>query len=393
MQTHHKVARALFAIPFLLAAFWALRLAYADFLFRSGSPENVRRAAELVPLNPEYQARVGNLRRAVELNPYYSSAWIDLALAAETRGDTAEAERFLLQAARFDQTFEPRWALANFYLRRDNPEQFWKWLRLSAERSHGDRTAIFRLASRMTNDAAEIQRKAIPQDPVMLEAWLAHLLAERNMDAVPGAASALLPVIAEGSSQILLKACEELLKSGRTSDAVHVWNGMAARKLLTYPPFHPEAGASLTNGDLSVQPLGTAFDWRLLWREGVDSRWYQSRQIRIALNGKQLEQTDLLEQLAPVLPERSYEFCYRYRTDGFPPKTGLRWRVLDVATPKLLAEAIAPPGEQQQHSLNFRTAKGCQLIRLQLIYQREPGTVRPEGTIVFDGAFKLALTR
>ena len=40
------------------AAYWSLRLGYADRLFHTGMPEGVKRATELAPCNARYRARL-----------------------------------------------------------------------------------------------------------------------------------------------------------------------------------------------------------------------------------------------------------------------------------------------------------------------------------------------
>ena len=47
----------------------------------------------------------------------------------------------LHEAARVDRTFDPRWTLANYYFRRQNWDEFWKWMRAAAEMSYGDRSS------------------------------------------------------------------------------------------------------------------------------------------------------------------------------------------------------------------------------------------------------------
>jgi tetratricopeptide (TPR) repeat protein len=397
MQLRRKVPALLFTLALIFASYWALRLAYADYLFRSGRPENIRRAAQLAPFNADYQARSGNLMRAIELNPFFAAAWLDLAAEAEARGNPAEAERCLNRASEVDKTYEPRWALANFYFRAGNVPLFWKWLRLAAERSYGDRTALFRLGLRMSADAAEIQNRALPaNDRAILLDWLTYLLSEKRLDSVPVAALALIPVSGPADRPALLNACETMLKARRTADAVGIWNGIVGRGMLPHKRIGLVAGDSLTNGDLAAEPLGECFDWRLLWRDGVDSRWlHSSRQVRVGLNGKQMERTDLVEQLIPVLANRQYTFHYRYRTYGFAARSGVRWRVLGASAPQPVELAVDPvPGanDWQDRRLGFRTGAGCNLLRLQLLYEREPGTVRAEGTIVFDGVFQLVPT-
>ncbi len=180
MRIVPRIPALLFAGASLFAAFLALRLAYAAFLFHSGQPEAIAHAAAIVPSNATYAMRAGNLQRAVELNPYLSSAWLELALAAESAGNPTEAERLFLRAAKVDRTFEPRWALANFYFRRQTEDAFWQWLRLAAERSYGDRTALFRLAWRFTSDSGTILTRGILATPEFAGLYLDFLRTERK---------------------------------------------------------------------------------------------------------------------------------------------------------------------------------------------------------------------
>ncbi|MBI3680950.1 MAG: hypothetical protein HY235_11205 [Acidobacteria bacterium] len=363
-------------------AYLALRLAYADYLYHQG---RFQRAAELVPIHPDYQYRAGNLRRALELNPYLSAAWLELAVTAEAGSDYAEAERCLLEAARLDKTFEPRWALANFYLRRDRLDGFWPWLRLAAERSYGDRTALFRLAWRASSDAALILAEAIPNQPALLAQYLDFLLTEHR-SAAYGAAEALLPIATTAEAPVLLKACDQWIESDQVEQALAIWNRLIRRSLLAYQLLDPVAGVSLSNAALDVQPSGRGFDWRLPWRAGVYSTWSRlQRHIRIELSGRQEERVELIAQLLPVIPGTGYRLRYRYRTQGLAAHSGVRWLAGAV-----VSEAL---GSEQRRDASFEFRAAAPLVRLMLVYQREPGTVRPQGTIVLDGAFSLERIR
>ncbi|MGH9658578.1 MAG: hypothetical protein ACRD96_08535, partial [Bryobacteraceae bacterium] len=92
-----------------------------------------------------YHYRRGQFDQALRINPRYSPAWINSGLAAEIAGDYADAERRLLEAARVDRRYRPRWTLANFYLRRNRMEDFWAWVRKAAEVRYADRTSLYEL--------------------------------------------------------------------------------------------------------------------------------------------------------------------------------------------------------------------------------------------------------
>src|SRR5262249_16579701 len=107
------------AIP----AYHSLRLGYAEYLFRSGTEEAMERAAVLTSPS-RYQARSGHLQAAVSVNPYCSAGWMELGETAEKHGDAPQAAAALAQAERIDKTFEPAWALANFFFRQQQWEEF-----------------------------------------------------------------------------------------------------------------------------------------------------------------------------------------------------------------------------------------------------------------------------
>ena len=170
-----------------LAIYWSLRLGYADHLFRSGTPEGVKRAVELAPGNARYQdhwaailedsgkdpaAALAAMEAAVASNPRDSSSWMELGLRAERDGDLQKAERCLLEAARVDRQYDPRWTLANFYFRKSDWENFWLWAREAAAMSYGDSAALFRLGWRATQDPALILSRAIPDQPQVLARFI-----------------------------------------------------------------------------------------------------------------------------------------------------------------------------------------------------------------------------
>ncbi len=389
-----RFAAFLAALFLLFAAYSIARLAWAERFFQSAKPADLQRAARLAPLDAAYQYAAGNPRRAVQLNPYFSRAWMALGFDAELRGDFAEAERLLLRAAQVDATLEPRWALANYYLRRGDSARFWSWFRLAAERSHGDRTALFQLAWRMTNDGGEVLRQGIPARRDILASYVHFLLEQEKLDSAAAAAQPLLEIAAPAERNLLLLLCDRLIAAQKAAGALEIWNGMAARGMLPYGKLTPAQGVSLTNSRLETEPLGKAFDWRLLWRAGVHSTWARgSRQIRIELDGREGEQTDLISQAAPVMKGQLYEFSYRFRTEGLSADSGVGWRVYDPAAGRQLAAAGEFLSSPEWKEAKVRFSPTGELVRLELAYQRARGTVRQEGTIVLDGAFRLERAR
>src|ERR1017187_2075389 len=99
------------------AMYWIVRLARADWLFLTGSPQSIQQSIRLAPGTPDYYSgwaqvepdrAVDVLEKGVALNPINSSLWIQLVLAAEENGDFRKAEADLLEAMRLDTSFAPR---------------------------------------------------------------------------------------------------------------------------------------------------------------------------------------------------------------------------------------------------------------------------------------------
>jgi hypothetical protein len=366
------------------AAYWTLRLAYADLLFHTGVSAAVVRARGLAPGNAAYFTAADDssdhpvLAAAVAFDPYYAHGWIELGLDAELEGDTARAERLLLEAARVDKTYEPRWTLANFYFRRGEREKFWRWAREAVEISYQDQTPLFLLCWRMSSDPAEILRGAIPPQPRFLGQYLSFLIQRENLDAAEAVGDLLAPLADEAETPLLLLCSDYLLQKGRDAPALRYWNTLCRRYRIDRRLLQPGSGVSLTNGDFSAVPLETAFDWRLQRAEGIAFAVPAgpSAGLRASFSGSQPEVAHVLEQLLPLVPSRRYRLRYSYRTEGIAPASGLRWEVADGASSKDLCSE-----SWKQEELDFTTPPNMSLGRLALAYRRALGTTRIEGSL------------
>jgi hypothetical protein len=351
-------------------------LAVADYLFHLNSREGIEGAIRLVPGNADYHKALGEFETARKLNPRDSTAWIRIGLNAEMQGHFDQAGRALVEAARVDRTFEPSWALANYYFRRNNRPKFWLWVRKAAEMNYDDATVIFRLCWRITEDPNEILQRAIPNEPVVLRQYLGFLLAEKRMDAAVTVAERLLTDGGPDDVPMLVACCDRLLAARSTTPAIHLWNGLAARKLIATSPARAEA---LVNGDFRTAPTQHGFDWFVNPLEGVAAGLDPSAGLRITLSGKQPERCEILRQFVPVRPGQRYIFRIRQRASSFAVETGLRWRVY-------APDPIAGSTDLSQDTVAFTTPSGADLVRLALLYERTPGTTRPEGSLWLESA-------
>ncbi len=375
------------AVTGLAIATWhTVRLGYADWLFHRGSPEDGHRAAGLVPGNARYWSGASPPQpaEAVRHNPRDADSWIRLGLAAEMKGDPAEAERCLTQAARVNRTYVPCWTLANFYFRRGDRDKFWLWARRSAEMAYQDQSALFDLCWRISQSPEEILNRAIPERGPVLAQYLRFLLERGRLEAAGAPARLLLARAGPTERDLLLAYCDRLLSAGDTSAAVQTWNVLADKRLIAHAPLRPESGESLTNGRFLSEPMSVAFDWRYPRLEGVSrKRAGTEGGLRIEFSGHQPENCLILEQIVPVARGAGYRLEVEYRTAGIAAGSGLRWIVIDPASGRLLSTAgFDAAGESWVTSgLTFSTPPGADRALLQLAYGRAPGTARIEGTL------------
>jgi hypothetical protein len=356
-----------------LAGFFSFRLAQASAEFSRGSPESAARALQILPLDTDYlslralqleydgENPAPLLERAAALGPLSSAPRIRLGLAAETRGDFPAAERWLLEAARVDHQFEPRWTLANFYFRRARAVEFWKWMRAALEVSYGDRTPAFDLCWRWSQSPQEIFARAIPDQPDVLGAYLSYLLGQHRLAAGP-VAIRLAALRGPAYSALLEAACDWLLDGGNTADAREVW------RLLGRP-----APGGIANGDFASPPVNHGFDWRLLESAGVTHVHLDPSGHQILLSGKQPESCDLLRQFAVVETGKQYELHWEMRAQNIGLPSGVEWSVAG-------RRAVVAASEDWQTGRVSFTAL-ADLVPVTLLYRRPTGQPRAEGFI------------
>jgi tetratricopeptide (TPR) repeat protein len=371
--------RAAIGLPVMAAlvgaGYWSVRLVYADWLYRRNTPASLGRAVELDGGNARYQAWRAELeeyagqdpgpalRRAVQLNPYASDVWMRLAAGAEAAGDFRAAESSFLKAAQVDRLFTPRWALMNFYFRRGNAAQFWLWTRRALEMSYGDLTPVFELCWRFSGDAARL-RQALPDSGRAARQYLAFLIERKRWAAAAPVAGKLVERAQRADVPVLLRYCDGLLEDGQAASAAGIWNRLCARRLLPYRP-------GLANGDFAVPSIQHGFDWRLsanpeisILQPGPEGG------VQVTFSGRQPEHAEVLWQWMSVQPDRAYRLAFQYQSSAW----GVSWTVGQTR------QSLPPNEPWRSAELRF-TSGAASAVRLALVYQREPGAMRAEGTL------------
>lgn len=318
------------------------------------------------------------LERSLQLNPYDAPADIELGLHEESIGDYGRAEKLMLDAFAIDHTFATRWALANFYFRRDNETAFWEWARSAARMPSDSAGALFELCWRQSPDPEKIASAILNDNPKLIRQYIAFLFAK---DQLPAAASAAERLMRDGDPDTdtprLLSTINRLVAANNGATAMELWRALSAQHWIT-------ADSTLINNpNFARDPMPVAFDWSLPSYDGLNS-WTGPAGLESEFTGREPESCTVAEQ-SVVLSPGNYSFQYSYRTSGISAGTGLKWQILDAATGKPLAESQGLSSDSLQNSaLTFSVPQGVLLLRVRLAYQRALGTTRISGRLVLS---------
>jgi tetratricopeptide (TPR) repeat protein len=397
MKTVSFTVKAGCLLALLLGILWNVRFGIADFLARRNQPESTRLAMRLMPVNGAYAAQLADeiyavdpeaarslLQRAVKLNRYDASSWIQLGLLREAANDLSGAEEALGQAAKVDSTFLPGWSLANFYFRHENVARFWFWAQRAAQMAPDDATPLFRLAWYTSPNAEEIEGRLQLKKPEIEGQFVDFLQTQGDPQAVTVAAAHLLAAGSPQSTETLLGAADWLMEQKRPDLALAVWNGLAAHHQI---PYGQVAAGLVTNGGFGKSPISRGFDWRLATVEGVSSFLNaKPNALGFEFSGEEPDSFQIMDQAVPVRTGKDYALVVDYATNGIPPGSGLAWSVRDLRSDNELGRTASLSAEHGGRAVTcFAAPDGTAFVALSLRYQRQPGTVRVEGKLTLQG--------
>jgi hypothetical protein len=372
-------------VVMLLAAggYRAGLLAWTDHLSRSSSLADRERAVRETPDASLYErlaAKVDkeggdpapSLARAIELDPAKAEYHMRVGLQAEMAGRFDAAEQSLLTAARLSHLYQPRYLLAQYYFRRQNPEAFFTWAHAAFDMSYNEVTPLLDLCWRMHPDPGWLEAHALSGRREIKRQYLVFLARHKAIEPAEYLAAKLseLPVAADVPS--LLEFCDRNLAAGRAARPVQVWNRLCAGHLLPFEELEPAQGVSLTDGNFAHPAVGQAFDWHLNDTDGVISRRMIDK-LNVTFSGHQAEWCGIAWQYLAVQKGSTYTLRSKFQGIDLDTPDGLCWKLYDLASQRV------PAREGDAESLSF-TAPSDVLV-LMLSYQRPSGSPRLAGTV------------
>jgi hypothetical protein len=362
----------------------AINLERADYSCRKDTRESVRKAIAIAPDSSGYYMRLSQLdpdnarallEEAVRLNPYNAMADIELGLLYEADGDYKQAEARLLAAFAIDRTYIPRWSLANFYFRRDNQTEFWKWAQSAAEMPSSDVVPLFQLCWHASPDPQKIAHTIVGTNPDVINQYISFLIDKQELPSAVAMAPQLVKYGSPDANRyVLMGLIYKLLLAKDGDRAKTVWDAMVSRNWV------PADGETPYNGSFSREPLNEAFDWILGEFPGLHS-WTGSNGLNSEFNGDEPENSWVVQQAIVLKPGR-YKMDYTYQTSGVSPGSGLKWTIDDVRawSPIGISSDLSSDAPKQDN-FEFTVPGDSSLFQLRLVYRRALGTTPISGKI------------
>jgi len=385
------VVRALVMCACLLGIWESWRIARSDDLYLQGTAESIRASIRLEPdcwwcyiqlARLDESSAEELLQASLRLNPYNSEAAIDLGLRYESDGEFHRAEELLLLAFEVDRAYAPRWALANFYFRRDNLPVFWTWARRAAEMPADDIGALFELCWRVSPDPKTIEANIVEDNPDVVRQYIVFLIGK---DLPAAAVNPALTLVRTGSQDspespasdrtLLFTLLDKLIHANDANDANALWNGLLRQHWIVADTSVPN------NPQFSRDPLPVGFDWTFSAYSGLNS-WPGSSGLETEFTGNEPENCAIAEQTISLSPG-DYRLESSYRTRNILPDTGIEWEIVEAKSDKILASSVSLSSDTLARVvLPFSVKPDEPFLRLRLAYHRSLGTPRVSGTMV-----------
>jgi hypothetical protein len=349
------------------------------------TPSSLRAAIRLEPDSWWYYMQLarlddGNaeklLQSSLRANAYNSDATIELALRYEADGDFPRAEKLLLQAFSVDQTYAPRWSLANFYFRHDNFPAFWTWARRAAEMPANDISALFELCWRVSPEPKTIEANIVVNDPSVVRQYVDFLMSK---DQIPAAVDPALRLIRSGSPKFdherIFNLIYQVVAANDVDGADSLWHELIRQNWIV-------ADAAIPNNpEFARDPLPVRFDWNIPADNGFHS-WPGSSGLVTEFTGDEPENFTIAEQ-AIILAPGNYRLESSYHTHNIAADTGICWEITPIESDTAIASSpFLSSNTPANFNLPFSVDSDHRLLRLRLMYRRQLGTTRIAGTLV-----------
>ena len=396
-------AACLIVIGFYLL--FAGRTYLAAHLAKKTDLPDIQRAIRLEPSNAEYRALLGrylalsgasldeaisDFRIAVQLNPYESQYWLDLASAYHVAGHTDEQAQSVEQAVEADATTpNVAWAAANFFLIQGNLGKALPCFRTVLANDPDAVDSTLQICWRATGDANQMFDQALPRRNDLYLSFLRLLVLKQEVVAAENAWDHLIGLRQPFPPKLAFPYFQLLLAKQEVTAANTAWQQLAQvdKEIQSYLPSRENL---IVNGGFEENLLNGGFDW---WYESnphaalaldTDRFYGGTRSLSVTFDGQNAPDAGIA-QLIPVKPDTDYEFSAESRTQDIDSASGPRFAITDAyntTVSYVLTDDLLGTNPWHKQQVRFHTRPGTNLLFLKVI--REPAAPLIRGKLWID---------
>lgn len=324
---------------------------------------------------------LAQFRKAVELNPYESSYWLDLAEAYYMLGATAEEQQAIRKAIAVDPTTPGvAWNTANFLLLQGDMPAAMRQFAVVLAHSYERVPAALDTLWHATHDVAAIEA-ILPPNPTVHLQFLNMLIQEKNDKDASAVWAHFFALNLPFDFHDALFYVDYLINQKQASQALEVWRQIASRspQLARYV----QTGNGITDGNFAQEILNAGFDWHYAPLAGAEvsldsnNRHANDRSLLITYKGTVGDAG--LFQYIPVKPNTRYTLSAWVKSENLQTANGPQIILTDPANASIHAATDETSETTGWHLVqtHFQTGSNSQLLRMSVT--REPARTQIQG--------------
>jgi Carbohydrate binding domain len=397
-----RLHKAIFGLVCCLCAATYLRTTLREYLAwhlaESSKPESLSKAIQYEGTDSEYYDSLGRVfsvsvestndaitsfKRAVELNPYVSSYWLDLASAYQIAGRSQEQQESVEHAVQADPTTpHVAWEAANFFLIQGNVEKALSNLQVVLDQDPGARDPALNIAWRATGDSNVILDRVLSPRSDLYLAFLRLLIQKQETASAENVWNRLMGLKQAFSTEVAFPYFQFLLSQKEVAAAKSGWLQLAALNP-SLAPYLSSPDNLIVNGGFEENVLNGGFDWQYIPQSHaaltIDTSEFHSgtRSLAVTFDGFNPADAGIF-QLVPVEPNTEYEFTAECKGEELDTASGPRFSLTDAYTGAsyVLTDDVLGTTPWREQRVRFRTGPGASLVLVKIVRQPASALIR-----------------
>ena len=356
---------------------WAVRL-------ESRNPEYWYRLGHYQQFNldePDLQASIRSLGKAVELNPGYTEAWLDLGTAYELNGDAAEASNAFRHAKKtYPASADVAWRYGNFLLRQGDLPGALSELKLTLKSDPRRAGAAFSRVYRADPNINAILDDLLPPVPEAYISAIAEAVDSHQLAVAETMWMRLLTLKPKLEISDFSKLVSALLDNGDYAAARRVWD--QGTGTMSLPALIEPQGSVLWDPSFESGITNEPFAWNIKpLEEGVHTEYDTQEKLsgkqslRLTFDGKHNPSTEVACALGVVTPGTKYLFSGWVKARKITGDQGVRFHlraVGNINVPVGSTKDVRGTATWTLVDAQWTAAPGVH--RIQVCVSREPST-------------------